>query len=386
MSASSFRRALRRSATALCAIVLACVIAQVAHASPYGIPVPGGPPTAQDLTGTSTEGGDAQSAAPGAGACNAVPHQPISLPADDAPHSADASLEWWWWYGHLTTSDGRRLAYLVWFATRPEADVTWADYIVADMSNGTYHYGREPMIQGLPKDTKNGFDLQAAHASALGGDGHDSLGLDVDGYRLNLTLEATRPPTIQLGDGYLSFYCSSSYYYTREGMRASARLVDGGRTVAATGDGNFTHQWGFMPGMETLNYNYLSFQLADGRDIVVAQMRLDHDPDHSRIESGSISYPDGRSTLLHHGDFSFTPTRWWQRDATCRYPVEWDVRVRSMHLHARAALDDSEVRATGHPETYAMWPEWPDYWSGPSIVSGDAPGVGWIENGRYCNG
>ncbi|MFL5909480.1 MAG: lipocalin family protein [Gaiellaceae bacterium] len=381
----STSRTLRRPSTALCAVVFACALTQVAHASPYGVPVPGGQPTAEDLTATSTEGGDVQAPVPGAGTCNTVAHQPISLPADDAPHSADASIEWWWWYGHLTTRDGRRLGYLVWFATRPWADVTWADYMVSDLSNHTYHYGREPIIHGLPKSTRNGFDLRAAHASALGGDGRDSLSLNVDGYRLALSLRATRPPTIQLGDGYLSAWCNNSYYYTRDRMRASARLVKGGRTVAATGDGSFSHQWGFMPLMETVQYNYLSFQLADGRSIVVAEMRDDQDPKHFRIDAGSISYPDGRSTQLHHDDFSFTPTRWWQRDATCRYPVEWDVRVKGMHLHARAELDGSEARATGHPEIYATWPEWANVWSGPTVVSGDASGVGWLENSRYCS-
>jgi predicted secreted hydrolase len=384
MSVSTLR-ALRRPSTALCAVVFACALTEVAHASPYGVPVPSAPPTADQITSTSTEGGDAQSVVPAAEACENMPHQPVSLPADDAPHSADASIEWWWWDGHLTTRDGRKLAYLVWFATRPWADVTWADYIVTDLSNHTYHYGREPMIQGLPKSTKNGFDLQADHASALGGNGRDTLSLDVDGYRLNLALRATRAPTIQLGDGYLSAWCNDSYYYSRDDMRASGQLVKGGRTVPATGDGNFTHQWGSMPLMETVQYNYLSFQLADGRAITVAEMRSNEDKRPFSIDAGAISYPDGRSTTLHRGDFSLEPTRNWQRDATCSYPVEFDVRVKGMRLHVRPALDQSEVRATQHPEMYATWPEWPDYWSGPSIVSGDASGVGWIENARYCS-
>ena len=78
------------------------------------------------------------------------------------------------------------------------------------------------------------------------------------------------------------------------------------------------------------------------------------------------------------------PTRYWRRDSTCSYPVEWDVDVKGLRLHVRPSLEHTELRATRWPEMYALWPEWPAYWTGETLVSGDATGRGWLENAGYC--
>jgi hypothetical protein len=64
--------------------------------------------------------------------------------------------------------------------------------------------------------------------------------------------------------------------------------------------------------------------------------------------------------------------------------VEWNVDVKGLHLHARAAVDAAEVRPTSSPATLALWPGWADYWDGPTIVSGDATGQGFAYQGHYC--
>lgn len=86
---------------------------------------------------------------------------------------------------------------------------------------------------------------------------------------------------------------------------------------------------------------------------------------------------------------SVTPTSYWQRDRTCRYPVAWNIAVRTgpgrwLHLDTRAMLDDAEMRSLRTSLAYALWPGWPLIWDGPMTVAGDAGGLGWSDLGHYC--
>jgi hypothetical protein len=152
----------------------ACLLTPPAGASadspppPLDLPVPS-QISLQQLLSTSNNSGDGHGVLPGAGACDSAHHQDIRLPGDDAAHNG-TYFESWWWEGNLRAADGRRFAYMVWFASRPGERIIWTDYTLTDISNGTFHYGREPLIIGQPAAIKNGFELHAAHASATGGD------------------------------------------------------------------------------------------------------------------------------------------------------------------------------------------------------------------------
>jgi predicted secreted hydrolase len=100
--------------------------------------------------------------------------------------------------------------------------------------------------------------------------------------------------------------------------------------------------------------------------------------------TGWMTNSAGTATALHWDDITATPTRCSQRDPTCRYPVDWDVVVRGIHLHARADLDATEMRSLKSPAAYATWPGWPLIWDGPTTISGDETGHGWNDLGHYC--
>ena len=350
---------------------------------PLGIPVPS-EVTPQGLLSRTSENGDGRGLLPGAGACDSARHRPISLPADDGPHNGQ-HIEWWWWYGHLLTEDGRPLAYMLWFAAKPWANYYWTEYTVTDLSRDTFHYDRQPLILGRPKAIKPGVLIRAEHSSATSGDGRDALHFDVDGYELDLALEAVKPAVIEFEDGFTTFYCNSLFSYSRVRVPTIGTLKLGGKQVRLSGSSHFIHQWGFAPGFDTLRYNHFTFELEDGRDIYIARLRAGrNDGDQASFYAGSISDASGHTTTLHRGDFDMRPTRYWRRDSTCRYPVEWDVDVKGLHLHVRPSLEHAELRATRWPEMYALWPEWPAYWTGETRISGDATGRGWLEDGGYC--
>jgi predicted secreted hydrolase len=349
--------------------------------APLDIPVPR-EPIVGDLV--SHKSGDADGLLPGAGACRSARHRPISLPADDAPHRS-TYLEWWWWRGHLTTADGRRLGIFMDAAAKPWAGYYGFDYSITDLSKQSFHYGKQPYVPGWLPPTRNGFRLKGRQASATGGDGRDRLHIELDGYELDLRFTSTKPPTMGFGgDGYLNAYCNTAYVYSRPRMRIRGTLRQDGRSVPVRGTGMFDHNWGFGPGQEIAGWDWLNFELDDGRDISIATATVPKNGELASVHTGSISDARGRVTTLHRGDFSLTPTRYWRRDETCSYPVEWDVRVKGLRLHVRALLDANEVRTPEMPQNYALWPGWPLLWDGPTVISGDATGRGWNDLGHYC--
>jgi predicted secreted hydrolase len=371
-----------------------CVLPPVAAASttpsareaPLGIPLPG-KLTPEDVSSTSSEGGDLRGRVPGAGACTSAPKRGISLPADDRPHN-DTYLEWWWWRGSLVAADGRRFGFTFTFASKPWARVYGTDFSLTDLSTRTFHYGRQPVIVGTPKPLADGFVLRGDHARATGGNGRDRLQFDVDGHEVELSLKPSKPAVAQLGDGYFTAYCNYVYLYSRVRMRVTGTLEQGGRPVRVTGTSTFDHSWGFSPLVEVASWDWLTLGLDDGRDVFLLVVRglrnrkqLPVDVESiGDLYTGSISNRRGRVKTLHRGDFTITPTRYWRRDPTCTYPVEWDVNVKGERLHIRASLDTTEVRAIRDPAAFTLWPV---YWDGETIITGSHSGRGWMDT-KYC--
>jgi predicted secreted hydrolase len=237
---------------------------------------------------------------------------------------------------------------------------------------------------GQPQGTRGGFAARGRNASATGGDGKDRLIIAVDGYKLDLSLKATRPPVFLFGNGYLNAYCNTSYFYTRPRMDVAGTLQHSGPPVPVTGTAIFDRNWGFDPAQEIAGWDWMNFQLDDGRDIAVVVISLLNGNTTITLRTGVISDQHGNEVHLHPGDFTATPTRYWQRDATCRYPVDWDVTIKGLTLHAHALLDRTEMRSLRSPLTYALWPGWPLIWDGPTAITGDTTGQGWNDLGHYC--
>jgi predicted secreted hydrolase len=293
-------------------------------------------------------------------------------------------LEWWWWRGQVETADGRRYGFMLDLTTKPWAHVYGIDYGVTDLATGTYHYTKEALLVGEPVSTPGGFSAASRDASARGGDGRDRLRISVDGYELKVSIRATGRPVFLFGDGHLNAYCNAAYFYSRPAMQVTGTLTHSGHTARVSGTSIFDHNWGFDPAQELAGWDWLNFQLADGSAISIVVVSVAKGVDKMAARTGWMTDPGGHVTALHWQDFTATPTRYWQRDPTCRYPVDWDVVVKGLHSRAHADLDRTEMRALKSPEAYVLWPGWPLIWDGPTTVSGDAAGRGWNDLGHYC--
>ena len=353
-----------------------------AFATPLDIPIPKNL-NGEDLFSMESEGGDFRSIFPVTGLCNSAESQPISLPADDAPHQ-DTYHEYWWWFGHAKARDGRELAFMAIFYSKPWANVQQVQFAITDLSDGSFHQSAEVMSGRLPKP-KQGFRLPGQDFAAEGADGRDRLRLEVDGYRMDLALRPTKPAVRHYGDGHLSGLCQNVDTYSRPRMRVKGSLQDGDEAVRIRGTSTFERMWGFWPVAPIPNWLHMNLQLDDGRDLLVFFVRaVEGDETLASLHTGWISNRRGNVTTLHRGDFNMEPGREWRRDAGCAYPVEWDVTVKGLKLQVTPYVDEAEMRTTSSPLSLALFPEFPAIWDGATRVRGDAKGVGWNDLGHPC--
>ncbi|MEO8229901.1 MAG: carotenoid 1,2-hydratase, partial [Chloroflexota bacterium] len=206
--------------------------------------------------------------------------RPIRLPADDAAH--DRLTEWWYYTGHLRDGAGARYGFefVVFRAERGGFPISWASHLaITDEAGEAFHFAQRSEI-GPQVDRASGaagpaprFDLQVLPAAGQsagtgpslppatawvmgGGDGRDHLTAastpdealaagSPGGLGLDLTVEATAPPTLHDQDGWVDFGpAGGSYYYSRTKMAADGALTLDGRTFQVTGTAWFDHQWG----------------------------------------------------------------------------------------------------------------------------------------------
>jgi predicted secreted hydrolase len=356
-----------------------------------------------DLVSAGDDGKYVRGILPAAGTCASLPHRPVSLPADDAPHSRDAQdyWEWWYWTGHLRVIDedgssGKQFAFAIVFESKPYLHIQQVAHTLHDFSEQKMHYDRAWLLLGDPEPTTNGFSLHAPHASAIGGNGHDRLHQEVDGYELDIALDSTKPAVLQFDDGYASLDCQNAFYYQRQRMEVEGTLVKDGARMRVTGLAWAEHQWGFTPGYQAAESEYLAFQLDDGSDIFLASVHVPPSvesmdvPEVAGVHFGSISDASGRVTMLHPDDFTLAATDYFRPSPTCSYPIAFDVVVKGRHLEVTPSLIDAEFRSTGGaffaPAVNALWAEDATFWDGPTEISGDATGVGWLDLIRYCPG
>lgn len=343
---------------------------------PPDVPFPTAP-TVGDALSTTATGGDVRGALPGADFCRTSPRQSIALPRDDGAHPG-AYLEFWQWPITLTTRSGRVVGVFLTFEERPWAGVGLAQMTVTDVATGRFHQLSERMV--MSSAPRSGFALRSPHASAIGGAGVDELRLHFDGQDLRLRIKQHKPVVLAFGDGHATAYCENFDLYSR--TRESVSGTSGREAVVGTG--SFDHLWGFYPAAAGTETTALKYSLKDGRDILLGLARM---PRSSAISLafGWVSDRSGRVTRLRRGDYTLGAVRQWSAGPGCSYPVDWDVTVLGTHLHSRPLLDATEIQIADLALA-AAWPEWPRYWDGPTRVTGDVGGVGWMDLTHYCAG
>lgn len=309
---------------------------------------------------------------------------PIEFPRDDGPH--DEMIEWWYYTGHLFTESGERYGFqMVVFKGQQDDLLGYAAHVaIVDEARGTFVYD-ERLVIGDSVSTPvpdGGFDLEVGDWRMGGANGNDRLVGDVPGYAFDLRTRSVKPPALHDGDGFVDYGSGEySYYYSRTRLETVGTLEIDGQAQEVRGEAWMDHQWGDFAVWDSGGWDWYSFQLDDGSEVMLYFLfASDGSP---RVVDGSIVAPDGTLTVLGEEDFTITPTGSWTSPHTgIRYSSGWtvDVPAASLTLDVQPVLTDQELdttRSTGQI-----------YWEGQVTIEGTrngdpVGGLGYVELTGY---
>lgn len=303
--------------------------------------------------------------------CSETPVGKVSLPADDSVH--EELMEWWYWTGHLKTADGRWFGFEQCYFLSQELVLTQRSVHVAitDIEGGAFHYDTHLELGGYTV-VPDGFDFSIAPQTAKGGNGHDVLHAEADGWTLDLKLDAVKAPVLQHETGYTDYsFGGNTYYYSRERMAASGTLSDGTATYAVTGTGWFDHQWGNIAFALNKGWDWFALELEGPREMMLFIVR---DSTRQILVGGSYTDENCVTKSIAGSALQVTPLGDWKSPRTgCTYPSGWSVLVEGKTYFVTPVIQDQEVSSAI-----------PIYWEGACTVSGDATGRAYVELTGYC--
>jgi predicted secreted hydrolase len=303
--------------------------------------------------------------------------QPVTLPADDAPH--DRLTEWWYDTGHLRDSTGGRWGFelVVFRAERGGFPVSWASHLALTDETGRRFFYAQRAEVGPQVDTAqgvaDGFSLAIrgldpanpatftrAPWTMTGGGGSDRLraaagasessGDASGGFGLALDLAATKPAALHDGDGFIDFGpAGGSYYYSRTAMTATGTITVGGSTLTVDGSAWFDHQWGDFISVGAGGWDWFAISLDDGTDIMLSLVRA-ADGSYPLVY-GTLVDAAGGSRRLDPADFAVKATGSWTSPATgTTWPAGWTVTLPgedlAVTLEPSVAQQELDTRAT----------------------------------------
>ena len=330
----------------------------------------------------------------------ATPGYAFKFPRDHASHP-DYKIEWWYYTGNVSAKDGRRFGYQVTFfrvgvAAAPTNPSRWAirdlfmtHLAVSDPKGRRYRYS-EKLTRGGPGLA--GADVDRYHVwnedwtASLDDTGRHLLQAPSARGGIDLVLDPGKPPAINGINGISQKgeqAGNASHYYSMTRMPTRGAITVDGERVEVSGFSWMDHEFGtsfLEPGQR--GWDWLSIQLADGRDLMLYQLRRS-DGSRDPRSSGTLVSADGRTSHLAAGDFSLTPGRGTFRSANgAIYPIEWAIAIplQNIDLKVTTPLDDQELdlgRSTGVA-----------YWEGAIDVTGrsggqDVSGRGYLEMTGY---
>lgn len=316
----------------------------------------------------------------------ALPGYRYSFPRDHFNHP-EFQTEWWYYTGNLRDAQGRELGFELTFfrqgvdRTTPPAtwavrDVYLAHFAVTDISGGRFLHAERlnragPGLAGVDEASRrvwNGnWEVTWRTDTEL------SLRAMDPRFAVALELKSLKPPTIHGENGVSQKSAGAgraSHYVSLTRLQVSGSVELEGEQRRVTGQAWMDHEF-FTHQLEKeqTGWDWLSLQLADGRELMLFQLRR-RDGTIDPYSGGSLIERDGRVRHLRRNEVKMTPGRRWQV-----YPVEWTVEAAGLRLQVKPRLDAQELLSKRS--------EAPSYWEGAVAVTGDATGVGYLEMTGY---
>jgi predicted secreted hydrolase len=297
----------------------------------------------------------------------------VSLPKDEAPHSAP--VEWWYFSGHLSGKDatGHLHAYgyeyvifqILGLAAKP---IYLGDLSLTDLTRKTFQFAGAHDSDPVPK-TDGSFALHAGNWTMSGGSGRDTLSAGMPDYSLALRLRATEPAVLEGSKcGYISLASlGSSYYYSWTSLATSGTITDHGVKLKVTGTSWMDHQWGPMNLTSGGGWDWFSMQLSSGQQYMLFFIK---NKKGQIVETAGTKVARGGKdvTYLTAASTSEKATGSWTSPATgIKYGSGWTVTVPGGALTVTPDLRNQEVDLV---KTLGIV-----YWEGDVTIKGKIGGT-----------
>ncbi len=323
------------------------------------------------------------------GFAKALKPRAFVFPADAGPHP-EFQTEWWYYTGNLATPEGRRFGYQLTFFRRaltptPIADawrtnqIYFAHFTISDIAQQAF-YPFERWSRGAAglagaQSPPYRVWLESWQAEQVG-DRVRLRAAEAD-VSLDLYVQPVKPPALQGNRGLSQKSAgvgNASYYYSLSRMASTGTITIKGQPFAVKGSSWLDREWSTsgLSGQQS-GWDWFSLQLADGRELMLYQLRLKQggmDP----YSAGSLIDRQGQVTPLKYSDFQITPQGQWKSPTTGTvYPSGWAVAIPSqgLNLTVKPYQPNQEL-----PLTFA-------YWEGAVQVTGSATGQGYVELTGY---
>ncbi|MBI4496956.1 MAG: hypothetical protein HY689_03530 [Chloroflexi bacterium] len=302
-----------------------------------------------------------------------TPPRPLQLPQDDAPHRDP--LEWWYYTGHLEADGGRRYGFefVIFQRLGQQSQNGAAGYVghfaITDLVRNRFVLAEKLNLAPLPEEGGRGFALTLDGWSMTGFDGQDRITADLEGYRLDLSLKAAKPPVAHGTTGYIIVAeKENSYYYSRTRMQATGTLTVEGEAVPVRGLAWFDHQWGQMTLAGSGGWDWFALTLEDGTEVMISIIRA---ADGRRVAAyGTLVDAQGTAQHLPAEDLRVQNNGIWISPKTgAKYPMGWTVVLPKQGLDLTITPDLMQQELDTSASTGVI------YWEGKATVRGFQQGI-----------
>jgi predicted secreted hydrolase len=226
-------------------------------------------------------------------------------------------------------------------------------------------------------------DLTVGDWQLQGGDGSDTIIASMEGYEIEIHLDAEKDPVLHEGDGFFEFAPGQeSYYYSRTRMSAEGLLTIDGEPRQVTGEAWFDQQWGDFLVLDNVGWDWFSMQLDNDKELMAWQS---HDRKGSSLDANAtIVMDDGSVVDIPADEMRIKAVDQWQSPTTGGiYPMGWIIEIpdRNIQLGVEPVMEDQELITLESTGVI--------YWEGMVSIAGDwegesVEGLGYVELTGYA--
>ena len=311
---------------------------------------------------------------------------PLSFPYDHGKH-ANFRTEWWYFTTNVTASDGQTFG------------IQWTLFRMAQARQTTQKNWDTPQLYMAHTVITDGNQVWKAERFARGGIGQAGVTLSpfhawLDNWSWKAMGKSIFPGVLTFSDQNVSVKLQirnqgrvvpqgehgfsakdqnedvASYYYSTPFLNVKGEVTLNGKTVEVTGKGWFDHEWSSaMLSKQQKGWDWFSIHLADGRALMVAQVRK---KGKQAYYFGSLSESNGSVIPLTPRDIQMIPIRYTKIEGR-NLPLKWSIHIPKYDLKLNIdAVNDNQWLNFKFP-----------YWEGPIVISGSQKGTGFMELTGY---